>query len=66
MSNGTKVELDGTKAQITEKVFDHLTDGLCATVIGYAAISGQATPVVVGGLVSIALGKRVMNGPTPN
>lgn len=60
MSNGTKANLDGKKFQVTEKVFDHAVDAVAALGIVATALGGVTNETVVFGLVSIALGKRVL------
>lgn len=62
MDNGTQIDTNGTKARVTEKAIDHGVDALCAIGIAITAALGAADMTVVGGLVSIALGKRVI-GP---
>lgn len=52
-----------TKAEITEKAMDHGVDALCALGIVGAVALGNSDMTVIGGLVSIALGKRVIGGP---
>jgi len=46
--------------ETTTRLVDHAVDGLCATGIVAAIYLGGADPTAVGGLVSIALGKRVL------
>jgi len=46
--------------ETTTRLADHLVDGLCAVGIVSAIYLGGADPTAVGGLVSIALGKRVL------
>lgn len=62
-SDGTTVSTNGTRAKVTEKALDHAVDGICAVGIVTCAYAGAADMAVVGGLVSIALGKRVLNRP---
>lgn len=56
----TEIDTDKAKAKITEKALDHVVDGLCAAGIVAVAMVGMADTTTVGGLVTIALGKRVM------
>lgn len=60
MSNGTQLTLNGTRAKVTEQALDHGVDAIAAVGIVAAAYMGAADMTVVGGLVSIALGKRVL------
>lgn len=60
MSDGTTITDDG-RIDITEKALDHGVDALAALGIVATAYADAATAMVVGGLVSIALGKRVLN-----
>lgn len=57
---GTTVGPD--KFSVTEKAIDHGVDAVCAIALAAVAITGHADGGVVAGLVSIALGKRVMGG----
>lgn len=45
---------------ITEKALDHGVDALCAVGIVTTVALGEPNTTVVGGLVTIALGKRVL------
>lgn len=61
-TDNTTIDTNGLQAKIAEKALDHATDAICALGIVASATTGTASVEVVGGLVSIALGKRVM-GP---
>lgn len=59
MTDGTTITDD--KVQITEKAIDHGVDAIAALGIVAVAIGiGEVSPTVVGGLVTIALGKRAL------
>lgn len=51
---------DDSRLPITEPIADHAVDALCAIAITATAVSGAATDATTAGLVSIALGKRLM------
>lgn len=53
-------KLEDGRFEITEKAMDHGVDALCALGIAAVAYFGAADMTVVGGLVSVALGKRVI------
>jgi len=55
----TNIGSDGS-IETTNKTIDHIVDALCAVSIVAAVALGNPNATVVGGLVSIALGKRVL------
>jgi hypothetical protein len=57
MTNDT---INNTKVTLA----DHAVDALCAIGIAGTAIAGAADPPVIGGLATIALGKRVLAKPS--
>lgn len=60
MSDGTTITTNGERLHVTEKVFDHGVDALGVLGITAAAYAGAANEVVVFGIATIALGKRVL------
>jgi hypothetical protein len=48
------------KFTVTEKAIDHAVDGVCAVGIVASVAIGQPDTQVIGGLVTIALGKRAI------
>jgi hypothetical protein len=60
MTDGASVEENGKRFQVNEQVFDHAVDAVAAGGIAATALGGVASETVVLGLVSIALGKRVL------
>jgi len=55
----TSIKPDGN-VSVTNKVVDHGVDALCAIGIVASVALGEPNTSVIGGLVSIALGKRVL------
>jgi len=53
--------IDTPRIDTTDTSIDHIIDGLCALCIVGVVALGSPTPIVISGLVSIALGKRALN-----
>lgn len=53
--------IDTPSIDTSNESIDHIIDGLCAICIVGVVALGSPTATVIGGLVSIALGKRVLN-----
>jgi hypothetical protein len=58
----TSISTNGTSIDIKAQAFDHAVEGIAAVGIVVTALGGVADATVVGGLVSLGLGKRVLSG----
>lgn len=58
----SSIDTKSGRVQVTEKALDHGVDAIAAVGIVAVAYFGIVDPYAIAGLVSIALGKRLLPG----